>query len=402
MAKTKPEQRPQNSTRHHKKPGSKKQKRKAQKPEETPEILYAQAISLLETSQPEEALAAAQRLLALVQPTSERTLQSLPALNLLGEIHVELGNVDAARECFTIAASLDPEGQIPETQGGGAEKFLWLAQLCENGGAESVGWFEKGAVVLKKEVLELEDGEQDEGVLMLLEEKRRKLANALCGVVEVYMTDLSWEEDAEARCESLITEALLVAPEDPEVLQTLASVRISQTKLDDARAALARSTALWKDLEPEDPKVPDFPTRISLARLLMEVDMEDEAMEVLERLVAEDDSSVEAWYLGGWCLHLIGEKKRIQVNGAVQDAESRESREVRSVLKSSRDWLQNSLRLYQMLEYEDERLRDHALELVAGLNQILGEPAADGEEDADEDGWEDDDVSDRDEDMEGT
>jgi hypothetical protein len=45
---------------------------------------------------------------------------------------------------------------------------------------------------LKREIAELEAvSDKDETVEIQLEEKRGKLANALCGVVEVYMTDLS-------------------------------------------------------------------------------------------------------------------------------------------------------------------------------------------------------------------
>lgn len=58
-------------------------------------------------------------------------------------------------------------------------------------------------------------------------------------------------------------------------------------------------------------------------------------------------------------------------------------------LKNSRQWLQESLRLYDTLEYEDDRLRDHALELVTDLNRELGE-SADDDPDVEE-GWEDED-----------
>ena len=109
-----------------------------------------------------------------------------------------------------------------------------------------------------------------------------------------------WDPAAESTCETLVAEALLTAPLSPEPLQTLASVRISQLRVEDARAALARSMELWVDLPPEDPHVPEFATRISLARLLMEAGMEEGAMGVLERLVREDDGCVEAWYLGGF------------------------------------------------------------------------------------------------------
>jgi hypothetical protein len=83
---------------------------------------------------------------------------------------------------------------MPEEAGGGSEKFLWLAQLCEEGGQESVIWFGKGVRILKSQISSLEG--QSGGVTaaeraLEIEEKKKKLAAALCGVVEVYMTDLS-------------------------------------------------------------------------------------------------------------------------------------------------------------------------------------------------------------------
>jgi tetratricopeptide (TPR) repeat protein len=380
MAKTKPQDRTQKSKKNAKNGaanGTPKKKKTS------PEALLIEAAALLQTSQPEEALVQAKRALGLLQPTSEPTTAALPALNLLGEINVELGDPEAAREAFQAAAALDPDGLLD-----GAEKFLWLAQLNEEGGAESVRWFDKGVEVLKREIGELEGRLKKAEVAEALEEKKQKMANALCGIAEVYMTDLSWEEDAEKRCETAVTEALLVAPDSPEPLQTLASIRISQTKMEEARTALAMSMDLWKDLDPDDPQVPDFSTRISLSRLLMEAEMEDEAIEVLERLVGENDESVEAWYLGGWCLHLLAEK---QIAAGEKDTAT-------TLQRASRDWLDNCLKLYTMLEYEDDRLKDHADELLKGLNDSLG-PAT-GEEDEQ---WEDTDgEEDEDEEMEDT
>ncbi|KAI5209762.1 hypothetical protein E4T42_03875 [Aureobasidium subglaciale] len=384
---------------------SKKSPKSSSLPKESPEQLYDLAIQCVETSEPQQALEHAQNLLVLV-----RKLQTpnavLPALNLLGEISIELGDADAARDYFMQAVEADPEGAIPEAVGGGAEKFLWMAQLCEEGGAASVAWFERGAKVLKREIGELEAvQERDETAEVLLEEKRGKLANALCGVVEVYMTDLSWEADAEQRCENLITEAMMVDPESPEVLQTLASVRLSQLKPEDARAALTRSISMWKDLEPEDPTIPDFPTRVSLARLLMEADMEEEAMDVLERLALEDDQSVEACYLGGWCLQLMADKKKTQFGDAIHNAESEQAKELLATLRASRSWLLNTLRLYRVLEYEDERLKQHTEELVDAQCQVLGPPPEEGKEDDEDDEWEgideDDEAADGDEEMAG-
>ena len=212
------------------------------------------------------------------------------------------------------------------------------------------------------------------------------------------LTATRWEEDAEARCETLITEALLVNSNAPEVLQTLASIRISQLRTDEARAALTKSLELWKDLPPEDPTVPDFATRISLARLLMEVTMELEALEVLERLILEDDQSVEAWYLGGWCLYLLAEKKEAPKDEEL-DSETPDAKRHASLV-ASREWLKQSLTLYESIQYEDVRLKEHADELVEAMNKELGEDMEDDMEGEEGDeGWEDEIESDGDQEM---
>ncbi|KAL1996597.1 hypothetical protein VTN49DRAFT_7462 [Thermomyces lanuginosus] len=357
--------------------------------------LLEKATILLQTGQPDTALPLAQRALEIA---AENSPEALSAINRLGEIYIELGEIDAARNAFLKAVQIDPEGTIPESQGGGAEKFLWLAQLSEQGGMDSVSWYEKGVRTLRHTIQTLEQSNKPEDAAAL-DEKRRKLANALCAVVEIYMTDLSWEEDAESRCESLVTEALLVAPDSPECLQTLASVRISQLRIDEARAALSRSLELWKDLPPEDPKVPDFPARISLSRLLMEVEMELEALQVLERLILEDDQSVEAWYLGGWCLYLLSQKEPDTSATNAQSGENSEDKRHESMV-ASRAWLKQSLKLYDKIEYEDVRLKEHAVELVQELTEKLGGDDMDDDDDesdvfgfgggeGDDDEWED-------------
>ena len=370
---------------------------------ETSEELYAAALTLVEQSQPDEALKKAQKLWQQVQ--NGDVSETLPALNLLGEICIELGNGDAAKGYFEQAVGLDPHGNVPEAMGGGAEKFLWLAQLCEEGGKQSVKWFERGAKALQVEIANLEGGKglagvDEETLLITRMEKKQKLANALCGIVEVYMTDLSWEDDAEARCENLITEAMSVEDEtSPEVLQTFASVRLSQQKKEDAQAALERSIETWKDLDPEDPSVPDFATRISLSRLLMEAEMENQAMEVLNRLVQEDDQSVEAWYLGGWCQYLIAEREKASSsNQNPGNEETKSNSSVEKTIEGSRHWLKTSIKLYELLDYEDERLLEHAKELVAGLDTVLGpeDEQAEGEEQY-EDEW--DGIEDADEEV---
>ncbi|TVY53650.1 putative assembly chaperone of rpl4 [Lachnellula cervina] len=383
MAKTKPSNKSKNTKKRDKSALNRvaASPSKISSPPTSPSILLSQATSALQQGDIAGAVTPAKRALGLIDIDSE---EALPALNLLGEIHVELGDIESARQYFLQAAAIDEDGALGEDVGGGAEKFLWLAQLSEEGGQDSVDWFEKGALSLRIYIQALLDRKKLDAVAeAMLEEKRRKLSVALCGVVEVYMTDLSWEEDAEQKCEALVTEATMVAPGFAEPWQTLANVRISQSRIEDARAALKRSLDLWKDLPPENTVVPDFPTRVSLARLLMEADMDVEAIEVLERLVGEDDSSVEVWYLGGWGLYIMGEKQKngeAKVENGDGDGENWKVTWI-----SSRQWLTHSLRLFDQQDYEDERLGEHAKELLASLNAELGGETVNEEEEE----WED-------------
>jgi tetratricopeptide (TPR) repeat protein len=366
----------------------------------SPTALLAEATALLARSDAAAALELAtralQRLQGLIRTDAAgdvdeaSVVDCLPALNLLGDICVELGDAEAARRYFGQAAEIDDAGDVPEDRGGGADKFLWLAQLSEEGGADSVRWIQKAAAVLRVQIQELEA--QGDGAAEALAGKRTKLANALCALAEVFMTDLSWEDDAEARCNEAVEEAVRVAPANPETLQTVASVRISQCRADEAREHLRRSMELWRDLPAGSAKIPDFAVRISLARLLMEAEMEADATEVLERLVLEDDMSVETWYLGGWCAHLMATKPQL-ANGTAP---------AEDLLKRAKKWLQECLVLYEKVEYEDEPLRDHAMEILKTLDDTVsssGDDAQSGAEWEDESDDDDDEANDSDEEM---
>ena len=152
-------------------------------PKESVESLIATASSLLrDDCAPPAALSAISRAL-----TIDST--SLQAIELAGEIQLELGDVDSARSFFARAVEIDPNGSHEDLGGSGPEKFLWLAQLSENGGAEAVGWYEKGVEVLRAWIHECETtGRKRE----MLEERelRGKMCSALCGMTEIYMTDL--------------------------------------------------------------------------------------------------------------------------------------------------------------------------------------------------------------------
>ena len=186
MGKTKPADR---SNRHSRKQHRKSRAHQTEQEKRTPEHLLTDAADLFRQSQPDLALPLAQRALSRLGKfqNGNEPQATLPALVLVAQILLELGDVEAAREHFLAAVSIDPEGGKV-----GADPFLWLAQLSEEGGKDSIEWFEQGIAVLdrKMDILDYATGEVDQIRLAILEKKQKK-SDALCSMAEVYMTDLS-------------------------------------------------------------------------------------------------------------------------------------------------------------------------------------------------------------------
>lgn len=218
---------------------------------------------------------------------------------------------------------------------------------------------------------------------------------------------------AETHCLTQISAALALLPHSPAPHQTHASVLISQRLFPAARTALRTSLSLWRALPPSHPDVPDFPSRISLVRLLLEVGMEKDALSVVDGVVSGDEGCVEGWYLGGWGLWILGDKKRRSEAGVRVDDEmlddgrdvENESQEQEEgsdsgrkdgkdhdwtgCWRSSLQWLRTCLQLFDQLHYEDERLRDHALELAQEIETEFAAKGVEVENNGEEAGeWE--------------
>ncbi|CAK7244617.1 MAG: hypothetical protein STHCBS139747_006161 [Sporothrix thermara] len=457
------------------------------RPSKSPRALVQDAEAAMTQGDVGVALAAAQRALKALESASSSGGKGSSSSNnivvdgvglaavcaLVGEIHLENGDVAEAREALMRSVSLDPEGTLPEALGGGVDKFPYLAQLSEEGGRDSLQWFERGASALRTLAGRLEkeatsvkasrrrrgggggggaggggaggggaggggagggdameeeddndnnnrkngidddddddDDDEEDNELRIV---HGKLAQILCAMAEVWMTDLSFEDDCEQQCEALTTEATIIDPASSEAWQTLASVRISQSRDEEARAALQRSIALWEDLHPLHPLVPAFSVRVSLARMLMTVGWLAKAIEVTTNLLREDDQSIEVWYLAGYANYLLGQQlKEAEVEaeaGANAKAKTGASDSQKPQKKDlwkgpwieARRCLGRCLRRFAQQQYEDERLGEHAAELFRELEMAVG-PAPqkeideeDYEEEDEDEEWEDDDDDD--------
>ena len=81
----------------------------------------------------------------------------------------------------------------------------------------------------------------------------------------------------------------------PEPYVTCASLRLSQSRPDDAKPLLEMALAIIRAADEASP--PAFDARKACAKLLMEVDQAAQALELLQVLRLEHDDSLEVWYL---------------------------------------------------------------------------------------------------------
>ncbi|KAJ1962617.1 hypothetical protein GGI12_002544 [Dipsacomyces acuminosporus] len=345
---------------------------KSKKPEYTVEQLLTKTQELMDDNNYSTALQFAAKALEM----DERNTQ---ALLLAAIIQLEVGDVDPAINCLTRCAEISPDR--------GFEKYMYLGQFAVE--LEAIKYFQLGIQAMQRDLDEISDKNSP-----LAADLRRKMAEAYVSMTEIYLTDCCYEEDAEKKCEEFLGCAVEIDPECPEVYQTMASVRLSQSRPEDARECLSKSMSLWTSKDQNDTsQLPSYDNRLALVRLLLELDQKEEALGMLERLQKEDDENVDMWYLYGWTYHLQNE-----------EAAPKDEADRNELLSSARECFRRAIKLAKIQDYEDEGLVSHAKELVAAINAVVPD-TGDGNENEEEqmadgmneDGWEeiasDDDVA---------
>ncbi|GAA5827045.1 hypothetical protein JCM11251_002220 [Rhodosporidiobolus azoricus] len=305
------------------------------------------------------------------------------ALEILGTVELELNELEEAREHFLLTIQL--ASALPDPS---PAPHLYLAQLSATP-QESLQHFANALAIFQAKLATIEqtklgaDGEagtaddaEDEG------EIRRSASRALVGMTELYLTDLCFEPDAEQNCEKYLAQAAEIDPSDPEVYQTLASVRLSQQRPEDAKTALTQGWEIWRNMDNDSPLYPPASARLTCAKLFLELSAHVPALEILNRLENEDDEDSEVWYLSGWAWWLLGEER--DGKESTEDEENKEE-----CWSEAKLCLENYLKLEQRdPANSDPEQMQHVKELMAKLDAagVVASTGADGAEDGD---WED-------------
>ncbi|KAH9960847.1 hypothetical protein BC827DRAFT_1260642 [Russula dissimulans] len=303
----------------------------------------------------------------------ERVLQRAPhnveAKEILGVVQLETGLLDAAKQTFLSLLPPNPGAPSPPPPAA----HLYLAQLSDDDPQMALKHFAAAVDILtlqlkgKDRAADSVSGsaKNDE------DETRRTIVRALIGQVEIWMDpahDLCFDPAAESNCEELLKSALQIDPENTEALQTLASVRMSQQRPDEAKAMLEKAWLSWKDLDADDPQLPPIASRLNLTKLFLELSLFTPALMVLQGIMASDDEEVEAWYL--------------EAGGKLDELTWEE------LARDSRDCLETCKTLHINQGHPDIPVREHVKELISKLEELGVKPSPE-DDGQDEEEWED-------------
>ncbi|KAI0264416.1 hypothetical protein BC834DRAFT_924633 [Gloeopeniophorella convolvens] len=315
----------------------------------------------------------------------ERALQRSPenavAKEILGVVQLETGLLDAAKQTFL--SLLPPAPGAPSPPPPAAH--LYLAQLSDDEPHTALKHFAAAVEVLmlqlkgKERAADVSSSKDDE------DETKRTIVRALIGQVEIWMDpeyDLCFDPAAESNCEELLKAALEIDPGNTEALQSLASVRMSQQRPEEAKEVLEKAWSLWKDLEADDHRLPPIPSRLNLTKIFLELSLFTPALMVLQGIMASDDEEVEAWYLEGWCFFLMAEQAREQ-GGKLDELTWEE------LAKDSRDCLETCKSLHINQSHPDVPIREHVKELISNLEELGIKPSPEDDGRQDDEEWED-------------
>nr|CCC93043.1 conserved hypothetical protein [Trypanosoma congolense IL3000] len=232
----------------------------------------------------------------------------------LAQNAVDVGNVSAAQEFYEVALAREPNNMdvleayadlmiysvqdIPRAREmlqhaievdprRGHVKYLNLAQLCE--GEESLGYYQRALHVVQSEMHACKKKKKKAELM-------ETLSTIYCAIAELYLTDLCCTPGAEQSCEASVEQALRCSERCVEAHQLQASLRLSQSRPDEALQSLRRAVDLTHTLS-EDHQ-PTYESKVELCRLLMQVSPPD-AYRFLLEVLHMGENNPYIWFLLG-------------------------------------------------------------------------------------------------------
>lgn len=274
------------------------------------------ARALLQSSQEQKAL-------ELLAPAATQHPDNVPLLEIFGQTLLEVNDVETAYSVLIKAAELDPEA----TQG--VDKFLYLGQII--GGRDGCDYLDVALARLLTQLEKVAANSQDDASLVELAKVYptsealsqyliKKLNQGIFAEIEIWMTDLCMEPEAEEQCDKLISHSLALDDQNPEALSLLALIRISQQRNDEAKDSLLKSWELFqakkRSLEVNQSEggeelsfeyIELVQPLLGLARFAIELAMYDVGPLISASISEINDNALDCYYYEALC-HILKAK----------------------------------------------------------------------------------------------
>lgn len=293
------------------------------------DTIIHKARAFLQGSQEEKAI-------ELLAPHIAQTPENVLLLQVFGEALLEANDVETAYTVLSKATQLDPEARL------GVEKFLYLGQII--GGNDGCSLLNIAIQRLQDQLQSVHDN-KDAGDLVLQELSKlyttlemlafyliKKLNQAIFAEIEIWMTDLCMEPEAESECDKLITHSLALDDTNPEAYSLLALIRISQQRQDDAEGALVKAWQLFsqkkqdlevqQNLEGEESSfeyVELVQPLLGLARFAIELGMYDLVPEISTAVAEVNDNALDCFYYEALAHTLKAKKHYAETISSAED-----------------------------------------------------------------------------------
>ncbi|CAI5757076.1 unnamed protein product [Candida verbasci] len=269
--------------------------------------ILIQARAFLETSQPEKALDLLSNEINDIKNQSD-----VAFLSIFGETLLEVNQLEQAYQVLYKACELDQNADY------GVEKFLYLGQII--GGNDGLNYInialnklnEKLDKYKQNGMIEDQDqfsnGEEYEQWII------NKLNQGIFAEIEIWMTDLCMEDNAESKCNELIQISLNLDNTNPETYSLLSSIKISQQLKNEASEALNKSWELFQakkqklEEKNEDNKGDDSYEKsmeyieliqplLTLSKFAIELELYDLSISIISQIYDINDQILDCYYV---------------------------------------------------------------------------------------------------------
>ncbi|KAI5954333.1 hypothetical protein KGF54_002108 [Candida jiufengensis] len=357
--------------------------------------IIAEVRALLATSQPDKAL-------QILSPHINENQNSIDFLQILGETLLENNDLEQAYNVLTKACELDPTAE------NGIEKFLYLGQII--GGFDGLNYINIGLNKLQDTMNKLENNEitneelqsknynnNEEYIKWII----NKINSGIFASIEIWMTDLCMEPEAESKCNELIETSLKIDPKNPETFSQLSSIRISQQLKPEAIEALIHS---WDLFKLKKTKLEDFANEkttqgednfeigmeyveliqplITLSKFAIELEQYDIATEIIQNISDINDTILDAYYIESLSSILKAKQLALKELNLSEDQDYRDisisqlsqsqNEEIKQLLSEARSTLTSA---YKIINSEQvEECDPLVVEQINEMLQELGGP----------------------------